>query len=109
LIFIDLKRLNLEVYYFKTEKDYEVDFVVKNRLDLSLVQVAWDLNNPATRKREFKALRNAMQELKCPRGIIFVAEPMLSTEPLEEGIVVMEVYKYLMMEAPQQKQFLFEF
>ena len=107
LLFVDLKRLGLDVYYFKSEMDYEVDFILKKGEDISLMQICWDLNDPETRKREVRALQEAMNELKCKTGIIIVAEPNLSMEVFEEGINAIPAYQYLMMNPMRQLQFLF--
>ncbi len=108
LIFIDLKRLNLDVYYFKTEADHEVDFVIQSGMDLSLVQIAWDLNDLETCNREVRALQEAMVELGCKTGLIIVVEPRLAKEPIPPNITVVPAYQYLMMDAVKQKQLLFK-
>ena len=108
LIFIELKRLQLEVYYFKSATGHELDFVVKRGVALSLIQITWDLNDLETRERELRGLREAMAELHCETGTIIVIEPDFSKEPLEQGITVIPAYKYLMMNPIEQKQFLFK-
>lgn len=104
LIFIDLKRLNLDVYYFRSAADYEVDFVIKDGVDLGLIQVVWDLNSSEIRKRELRALQEAMNELECKTGAVIVAEEALSMEPGMENIIIIPAYKYLMMNDTQQKE-----
>lgn len=71
LIFIALRRLSSNIYYYKTKTDEEVDFIVlmpdKTRW---LIQVCETLHNPDTRKRELKALTTAMKELQLDKATI---------------------------------------
>ena len=103
LIFIDLMRLGLEVFYFHSDGGSEVDFVVKNGTDLSLVQVCWDLNSPDTRTREIKALKEAMNEVTCKSAIVIVGEVPLSLELLDNEITLIPAYQYLAMEPSKRK------
>lgn len=71
LVFLHLRRRSQQIYYYKTKRGGEVDFVW---LDTSgqkhLVQVCASLKNRDTREREMKALELAMEELNLNRGII---------------------------------------
>jgi uncharacterized protein len=71
LVFIALRRLSPQLYYFRTRSGLEVDFVVVLR-DRSrrLVQVCESLLDPATRQREIAALAEAMAELGLKSGVI---------------------------------------
>jgi uncharacterized protein len=64
---IELSRnVNKPIYYFKTTNGKEVDFLVKDGLQVSeMIQVCYDLSNPKTKKRELSALLHASAELKC--------------------------------------------
>ena len=71
VIYIELLRrakvVNHDIYYYKKNaRSKEVDFVVcqGNRV-LQLYQVAYDLTNPKTRKREIDSLIQASNETKC--------------------------------------------
>ncbi|MFH1564349.1 MAG: ATP-binding protein [bacterium] len=76
LVFIELLRrknfdLNLEIYYWKDAYGKEVDFVVKNNLEIKeLIQVCHNCNDEKTKKREVSALLKAMEELKINNGTI---------------------------------------
>ncbi|GFO96694.1 putative ATPase [groundwater metagenome] len=68
VIFLEIRRRNFEVYYWKGRDGYEVDFVVKEGQKLTeLIQVAWDVRDEATRRREERALQFAMEELDVDR------------------------------------------
>ncbi len=75
IVFLEIRRRNSEVYYWKSQDGYEVDFVVKAGQKLTeLIQVAWDVRDEATQKREERALWCAMEELDVDSGI---STPML--------------------------------
>lgn len=71
LVFTALRRLYPEIYYYKTRSGREVDFIVpRRRVPNILVQVCESLAQPQTRKRETKALTEAMAELGLKSGTI---------------------------------------
>jgi len=56
----------IELAFWKNKEHEEVDFVVRERGQTSrLIQVCWDLSDPRTRVREFRALVKAGAELRC--------------------------------------------
>lgn len=71
LVFVALRRLYPEVYYYKTKSGREIDFIVApSRRSRILVQVCESLAEPQTRKRETTALSEAMSELGIKTGTI---------------------------------------
>jgi len=79
-VFLELKRRAyldpfLEVYYWKSLADEEVDFVVKEDTKIrELIQVCWSVADINTKKRETKALLKAMDEFKLKRGLIITED-----------------------------------
>ena len=70
LVAIDLLRRyskkNIELYYWRDHQGREVDFVVKEGLDIKeLIQVSYNIEDYDTRRREIKSLIKASDELKC--------------------------------------------
>jgi predicted AAA+ superfamily ATPase len=56
----------IELAFWKNKEHEEVDFVIRERGRVSrLIQVCWDLSDPRTRAREFRALVKAGAELRC--------------------------------------------
>jgi len=108
LLFIELKRLGLEVYYYKTDQGEEVDFVVKKGSDICLMQISWSVNDPQTRERELKALKAAMKELNCQRGILILKEPLLGAEIQDEEIEVILAHQFLTLDPTNQEELLFQ-
>jgi len=95
-VFLEMKRRGIEVYYYKTKNNHEVDFVLKlpNR-EKQLIQVCWDITESDTRKREFDTLRQAMEELRLSKAVVLTYN---SQETIGEGkntISVLPVYKWL--------------
>ncbi|MCX7115278.1 MAG: ATP-binding protein [Gammaproteobacteria bacterium] len=73
LIYLDLRRRGLDIYYYLTSDRYEVDFLVQTRKgEKELIQVTWDMSNDTTKQREERALKAAMLELGIPGQIITV-------------------------------------
>lgn len=71
IIFMAIRRLTSDIFYYKTRANLEVDFVFKNTEGkLILMQVCESLINPKTRQREINALEAAMAELKVTNGFI---------------------------------------
>ncbi len=64
-------RLNETVFYYKTRNGKEIDFVLKEGLEITaLVQVCFDVENIETRNREIKALCEAGEELECNKFLV---------------------------------------
>ena len=101
VIFLELRRRNFEVYYWKSQKGYEVDFVLKEEQKITeLIQVAWDVMDEATRIREERALWCAMEELKIDIGIILTEDYEISLEKNGNIIRYLPMWKWLL--APQE-------
>ncbi len=64
IVYLELLRRQQEIYYYKTKNEYEVDFLVKEgRKVTELIQVSYTIADRDTRKREFTALKSAVDEL----------------------------------------------
>ena len=55
-VFVELRRESPELAYVRTDSGYEVDFVTPS----GLIQACASIDDPATREREVRALREAM-------------------------------------------------
>lgn len=80
IVFLELKRRtnfdpNMELYYWKSLAQEEVDFVVKRNTDVAeLIQVCWNMQEMNIKKREVKALLKAMHEFKLDAGLIITED-----------------------------------
>ena len=96
-VFLHLARGLRPLYYFLTRQRREVDFYVTGK-PAQLIQVTWDLKDAATKERELRALKEAMEETGLERGLIltFADEETITTEG--KRIDVMPVSKWILEE-----------
>jgi len=97
LVFIGLRRVYPEVYYYKTRSNREVDFIVPGRNgSRMLIQVCESLAVPQTRKREIAALDEAMAEMGVKFGTIVTKneEERITVDSGQIGVV--PVWRFLM-------------
>ncbi len=98
-VFLELKRHNPEIYYWKSPDDYEVDFVVKRGQETAeLIQVAWDVRDEVTCRREERGLLCAMEELDVDSGMILTEYEEKSLEKNGKVIKYLPMWKWLFME-----------
>lgn len=98
IVFLALRRINQQVFYYKNEAKQEIDFVIrKNNGMMLLCQVSETLAHAATRKRELESLELAMAGLNAERGIVVTRneEETLATKTGEINII--PVWKFLLM------------
>ncbi|MBS3084842.1 ATP-binding protein [Candidatus Pacearchaeota archaeon] len=71
LVAINLLKKEEEFFYWRNEKNEEVDFVIKkgNKVE-ALIQVCYDLKNKDTLDREIRALLKASRDLNCKNLIV---------------------------------------
>ncbi len=76
LVFIALRRITQDIFYFKSKSGREVDFIILHvtsedqERSHMLIQVCESMADPQTRMREITALGEAMAEMKLPEGTI---------------------------------------
>ena len=70
LVFLELKRRGLPIFYYKSNRGYEVDFLIKDNGQKQLIQVCHDLTAIDTFSREKRALMAGLKELKLTAGTI---------------------------------------
>lgn len=93
LIFLELKRRNQEVYYYKGKN--ECDFVIKDKNKITqAIQVCFqiDQNN---RKRELAGLQGAMEEFDLKEGLILTKNQEEEIGKVNE-IKIRPVWKWLL-------------
>jgi predicted AAA+ superfamily ATPase len=97
MVFCELRRRHLQVFYYKTKSGREVDFVVqvKDARPL-LVQVCENMADPSTRKREVAALTEAMGELKVAEGIIVTLHDDDTIKASVGAIRVVQAWRFLL-------------
>ena len=97
LVFVALRRRGDEIFYYKTRKGLEVDFVVPRPGGAPLlIQVCESLAEPATRKREIRALDEAMREVAAEDGILVTRDERDSLETETGRIEVLPAWRFLL-------------
>lgn len=83
IVFNELNKKNLEVYYWKNSKQEEVDFIIKKKQKIiQAIQVCWNIEKQETKKREIEILVKVCKELKLKEGLI-LTEDTSSTETID--------------------------
>ncbi len=92
-VFIDLKRRGAEAYYWKSKKETEVDFIIKNHdHSLTAINVTYTDKIP---EREIKSLYDFKAAFKKTRELILLTK---NIEKKEEGIKFIPLWKFLIEE-----------
>ena len=92
-VFLELKRRDKEIYYFEDKK--ECDFIIKSgRTITQIIQVADNLSNPRTRKREIGGLKLAMGKLNLAKGMIITYDVEEKIVEDNKQIVVIPFWKW---------------
>ena len=101
IVFLELMRRNKEIYYWKSKKSGEVDFVVKQGLNITeAIQVCYSLENVMTRQREIQALIEVKNELKAGH-LTVITDDEESTLPVDSShghdkINILPLWKWLL-------------
>ena len=96
LVYIELRRRNEQIYYFR--KKYECDFLIvrKNKVSLA-VQVTKKLDDD-NEKREINGLLEAMKEHKLKEGILLTEDQEEERIIDNKKINIIPVWKWLLAE-----------
>lgn len=95
MVFLELKRRDGEVWYFRSATGKETDFLI-NPSDPSLFQVCYDLANPVTRSREVTSLKACMKELDVKAGYLLSMNEEGELNEKEGMIRIIPVWKWML-------------
>ena len=98
VVFLELKRYFEEIFYYKTKDNYEVDFLIKEKEQIThLIQISLTLNDEKTLKRELRSLIKAKQELNSDAKLIIMTMDNDKTLNIEnEYIEIINIIKWLL-------------
>lgn len=102
LVFVELKHRFKEIYYYKTENNLEIDFLIRsNDKTVMLIQVTENLNNEKIRNREINSLVIAMEELKLKgdSSLLLTEDDEEKIKTRDKEIIVKPIYKWLIENA----------
>jgi uncharacterized protein len=97
LVFIELKRREQNIYFWKDKLNYEVDFITleKNKVT-SLIQVVYDLSDPKTKERKIRGLISGLKEFKLKDGVI-ITKDLEKEEKIDNKIIkYIPLWKWLL-------------
>ncbi|MBI5194281.1 MAG: ATP-binding protein [Nitrospirae bacterium] len=99
VVFLELMRRNKEIFYWKSPKGREVDFIVKKGLKIeTAIQVTVSLSDKRVKDREINALVDASAELK-PSQLIILTEDEEGTETTaNKEIRILPIWKWVLIE-----------
>ncbi len=97
LVFLELRRRQQTIEYYKTRSGREVDFLVTDSAGRqNLVQVAADLADAGTRSRELAALEEAMAECGLDRAVIVTLDQEETLTTARGRIAVTPAWQWLL-------------
>lgn len=97
---VELERRRADVRYVRTREGFEVDFLARwAEGDRSLIQVAADLTETATREREVRALLAAAREYPGARPLLLTLTPEAAGD-VPEGMEVQDAPLWLLAPSP---------
>jgi predicted AAA+ superfamily ATPase len=101
LVFIELVRRGFStqntLFYYRTRNDKEIDFVCREAHKVTeLIQVAYEVSNPKTLKRELSALNEAAGELHCNNLLLLTWNEESTIIENKLTIRVLPVWKWLL-------------
>ena len=64
IVFLELRRRTKEIFYYKTQNGLEVDFLIRDKEQIELIQVTVTLKEKETYKRELRVFAQATKELR---------------------------------------------
>jgi predicted AAA+ superfamily ATPase len=98
LVFLELKRTQKEIYYYKSYL-FEIDFLItSNRKVTELIQVCYTITNEKTYKRELDGLLKGAKLFKCSNLTLITLEneDLITIE--EFKIRLIPIWKWLLPE-----------
>ncbi|MBI2411423.1 MAG: ATP-binding protein [Candidatus Kerfeldbacteria bacterium] len=97
IVYMALRRNKEDIFYYRTEKGKEVDFLIrKGTKPTLLIQVALNLASAKTKERELSALIEAMDEWKMKTGYILTKNTTDTIKQNGKTIYILPVYQWLL-------------
>jgi predicted AAA+ superfamily ATPase len=100
IVFLELKRRlkgDAQLFYYKTKTGKEIDFLLKDRNNVQLIQVSADISDKNTLHREKRALIEAAKEIGIKEGMIINGNIKDSTVEDGTGISIVPIWEFLIL------------
>lgn len=97
LLFTHLRRISQRIFYYRTKKGNEVDFLwIDNNDNANLIQVCFSLDDSHTKQRELRAIIEAMDELGINNSIIVTWNDEKEIKKDNRIIQIIPAWKFLL-------------
>lgn len=97
LVFIELLRRGKEIYYYHTQSNLEVDFVIREGKEITeMIQVCHGFIEVKTRDREINALVAALEKINLQEGVILTEAHSETVTIKGKSINIIPVYQWLL-------------
>jgi uncharacterized protein len=97
LVFLELKKRNSDIYYWKDNRGKEVDFLIRKGLEIaSAIQVCFDPEDEKTLRREISSLEAAMREFELTKSVIITMNESKTLEVDMGTITLVPLYEWLL-------------
>lgn len=97
LVFVELKRRQRDLYYYRDKSGKEVDFVIREERKVKeCIQVSYDVEEEKTFKRETGNLLKAMDEFKLKKGILVTGNKEDKMEISGKTVEFIPLWKWLL-------------
>ncbi len=97
LVFLELRRRQRSIFYYKSKAGYEIDFLVINKNKKELIQVCHDLTHIETYSREKRALISGIKEIGLSRGLILTQDEKREENIDNYSLKILPVWEWLLM------------
>jgi len=99
IVFLELKRRKKDMYYWRSPKGREVDFITRKGAQIQeAIQVCLSLAEENTKQREMLGLMEARQVLKPGRLMVITREEEETLGDGYEDIIIIPLWKWLVQE-----------
>lgn len=96
-VYLELRRRGQSLGYVVTRSGYEIDFLAEDlKGSRELVQVCADMEDPATRQRELRAVEEGMKETLCERATVVTLREESSLEIGGQPVRVVPAWRWLL-------------
>jgi uncharacterized protein len=96
-VYLELRRRGKSLAYVATPSGYEVDFLAEDpRGGRELIQVCADLEDPATRQRELRALEEGMAGISCERATLVTLREEGSADLSGRPLRIVPAWRWLL-------------
>jgi predicted AAA+ superfamily ATPase len=97
MVFMELRRFFTEIYYYRTAKNQEVDFmVIAPTREKLLFQVCESIKNEITRTRELAAIQQAMTEQQVSKSFLITLSEEKEVKLQEGTVTIIPAWRFFL-------------